>query len=60
MVEERRRLTAEHSPMELGNIGSLADLPIPQPISNLFHKTPSSDTPVKPQRSPRSIEEKRK
>merc|ERR1712088_194804 len=25
VVEERRKLTAEHTPMELGNIGSLAD-----------------------------------
>merc|ERR1712223_391660 len=37
VVEERRKLTAEHTPMELGNIGSMADLPIPTPISNLFN-----------------------
>merc|ERR1719507_1881821 len=49
VVEERRKLTAEHSPMELGNIGSLADLPIPTPISNLFNK-PAADTPEKPKR----------
>merc|ERR1719507_878731 len=49
VVEERRKLTAEHTPMELGNIGSLADLPIPTPISNLFNK-PAADTPEKPKR----------
>merc|ERR1719331_2573300 len=35
VVEERRKLTVEHTPMELGNIGSLADFPVPTPISNL-------------------------
>merc|ERR1712130_928407 len=50
VVEERRKLTAEHTPMELGNIGSLADLPIPTPISNLFNK-PAADTPEKPKRN---------
>merc|ERR1719507_984375 len=58
VVEERRKLTAEHSPMELGNIGSLADLPIPTPISNLFNK-PAADTPEKPKRK-KNMEEKRK
>ena len=57
MVEERRKLTEERSPMELGNIGSIADLPIPTPISNLFNK-PANDTPVKPKR--KNMEEKRK
>merc|ERR1712226_132397 len=47
----------ERSPMELGNIGSIADLPIPTPISNLFNK-PANDTPVKPKR--KNMEEKRK
>merc|ERR1712037_164776 len=46
---ERRKLTAEHTPMELGNIGSLADFPVPTPISNLFNK-PAADTPEKPKR----------
>merc|ERR550534_1481379 len=58
VVEERRKLTAEHSPMELGNIGSLADFPIPTPISNLFNK-PAADTPEKPKRK-KNMEEKRK
>merc|ERR1712126_772827 len=58
MGEERRKLTAEHTPMELGNIGSLADLPIPTPISNLFNK-PAADTPEKPKRK-KNMEEKRK
>merc|ERR1712212_62114 len=58
VVEERRKLTAEHTPMELGNIGSLADLPIPTPISNLFNK-PAADTPEKPKRK-KNMEEKRK
>merc|ERR1712037_202565 len=55
---ERRKLTAEHTPMELGNIGSLADLPIPTPISNLFNK-PAADTPEKPKRK-KNREEKEK
>merc|ERR1712192_280794 len=59
VVEERRKLTAEHTPMELGNIGSLADFPIPTPISNLFNK-PAADTPEKPKRKPKNMEEKRK
>merc|ERR1719331_293991 len=58
VVEERRKLTAEHTPMELGNIGSLADFPIPTPISNLFNK-PAADTPEKPKRK-KNMEEKRK
>merc|ERR1711990_583481 len=58
VVEERRKLTAEHTPMELGNIGSLADLPIPTPISNLFNK-PAAETPEKPKRK-KNMEEKRK
>merc|ERR1711936_42716 len=58
VVEERRKLTAEHTPMELGNIGSLADLPIPTPISNLFNKQ-AADTPEKPKRK-KNMEEKRK
>merc|ERR1712088_301593 len=58
VVEERRKLTSEHTPMELGNIGSLADFPIPTPISNLFNK-PAADTPEKPKRK-KNIEEKRK
>merc|ERR1712088_940188 len=44
--------------MELGNIGSLADFPIPTPISNLFNK-PAADTPEKPKRK-KNMEEKRK
>merc|ERR1711962_1986085 len=58
VVEERRKLTAEHTPMELGNIGSMADLPIPTPISNLFNKQ-AADTPEKPKRK-KNMEEKRK
>merc|ERR1712037_169975 len=58
VVEERRKLTAEHTPMELGNIGSLADFPVPTPISNLFNK-PAADTPEKPKRK-KNMEEKRK
>merc|ERR1719507_411383 len=58
VVEVRRKLTAEHTPMELGNIGSLADLPVPTPISNLFNK-PAADTPEKPKRK-KNMEEKRK
>merc|ERR1711971_448658 len=58
VVEERRKLTAEHTPMELGNIGSLADFPIPTPISNLFNK-PAADTPEKPKRKPKNKEEEK-
>merc|ERR1711971_820289 len=58
VVEERRKLTAEHTPMELGNIGSLADFPVPTPISTLFNK-PAADTPEKPKRK-KNMEEKRK
>merc|ERR1719369_793899 len=58
VVEERRKLTSEQTPMELGNIGSISDLPIPTPISNLFNRTTEAETPVKPKR--RNMEEKRK
>jgi hypothetical protein len=56
-VEERKRIIEAHTPMELGHIGSLADLPIPTPISNLFNRQ-AADTPVKPKR--KNMEEKRK
>merc|ERR1719173_235497 len=58
VVEERRKLTSEQTPMELGNIGSISDLPIPTPISNLFNRPTEAETPVKPKR--RNMEEKRK
>merc|ERR1711970_1370952 len=54
-VERRMKLTQEKTPTELGNIGSLADLPIPSALQNIFGK---SDAPEKPQR--KNIEEKRK
>merc|ERR1711962_1695563 len=68
MVEQNRKLTQEKSVLELSKIGSISDLPIPTPISNLFHKTPgesktpgevaADDTPTRPKR--RNMEEKRK
>jgi len=57
VVEKRKKLTQEMTPMELGNIGSISELPIPTPISNLFHKA-ANDTPTKPKR--KNMEEKRK
>merc|ERR1712212_1426798 len=59
VMEERRKLTAEHTPMELGNIGSLADFPIPTPISNLFNK-PAADTPEKPKEKKKKVEEEKR
>merc|ERR1719292_13688 len=68
MVEQNRKLTQEKSVLELSKIGSISDLPIPTPISNLFNKTPgeskapgevaADDTPTRPKR--RNMEEKRK
>ena len=56
-VERRKKLCQERTPMELGNIGSLSELPIPAPIQNLFSKS-DADKPEKPQR--KNMEEKRK
>merc|ERR1712226_472187 len=50
VAEQHQKLTQERSVMELGNIGSISDLPIPAPISNLFTKTPGEETPTKPKR----------
>ena len=57
-VERRKKLCQERTPMELGNIGSLSELPIPAPIQNFFSKSDVADKPDKPKR--KSMEEKRK
>ena len=54
-AERRQKLTQEKTPTELGNIGSLSELPIPSALQNLFAK---SDAPEKPQR--KNMAEKRK
>merc|ERR1711874_710447 len=51
----RQQLTQEKTPTELGNIGSISELPIPSALQNIFAK---SDAPEKPQR--KSVQEKRK
>ena len=57
-VEKRKKLCQERTPMELGNIGSLSELPIPAPIQNFFTKSEAADKPDKPKR--KNMEEKRK
>jgi len=57
-VERRKKLCQERTPMELGNIGSLSELPIPAPIQNLFSKSDAPEKPDKPKR--KNMEEKRK
>ena len=57
-VEKRKKLCQERTPMELGNIGSLSELPIPAPIQNFFSKSEAADKPDKPKR--KNMEEKRK
>merc|ERR1712223_1501448 len=57
-VERRKKLCQERTPMELGNIGSLSELPIPAPIQNLFSKSDAVEKPEKPKR--KNMEEKRK
>jgi len=54
-AERRQKLTQEKTPTELGNIGSLSELPIPSALQNLFAK---SDAPEKPKR--KNMQEKRK
>merc|ERR1712096_199480 len=54
-ASRRQKLTQEKSPTELGNIGSISELPIPSALQNIFAK---SDAPEKPQR--KSVQEKRK
>jgi len=59
LVATRRKMIGEKTPMELGNIGSISDLPIPAPLENLWAKKREDDTaPDKPKR--RNMEEKRK
>jgi len=54
-ASRRQKLTQEKTPTELGNIGSISELPIPSALQNIFAK---SDAPEKPQR--KSVQEKRK
>ena len=49
-VERRKKLCQDRTPMELGNIGSLSELPIPAPIQNLFTKSDAAEKPEKPKR----------
>merc|ERR1712227_137972 len=56
-VEKRKKLCQEKTPTELGNIGSLSDIPIPAPIQNLFSR---SEAPSKPKRNTKDLTEKRK
>ena len=57
-VERRKKLCQEKSPSQLGNIGSLTDLPIPAPIQNIFAS--KGEAPVKPKRKSPDLAEKRK
>merc|ERR1719210_2551321 len=57
-VERRKKLCQEKSPSQLGNIGSLTDLPIPAPIQNIFSS--KGEAPVKPKRKSPDLAEKRK
>merc|ERR1719334_1847896 len=54
-ASRRQKLTQEKTPTELGNIGSISELPIPSALQNIFAK---SDAPEKPER--KSVQEKRK
>merc|ERR1719450_461689 len=56
-VEKRKKLCQEKTPTELGNIGSLSDIPIPAPIQNLFSRP---EAPSKPKRNSKDLTEKRK
>ena len=35
-TERRKKLCEDRTPAQLGNIGSLSDIPIPAPIQNIF------------------------
>jgi len=54
-IARRQKLIQEKTPAELGNIGSLSELPIPSALQNLLTK---SEAPEKPKR--KSTQEKRK
>merc|ERR1719309_200112 len=54
-IARRQKLIQEKTPAELGNIGSLSELPIPSVLQNLLTK---SEAPEKPKR--KSTQEKRK
>ena len=58
-VERRKKLCQEKTPAELGNIGSLSDIPIPAPIQNIFSSN-KSEAPSKPKRGSKDLAEKRK
>ena len=58
-VERRKKLCEERTPAQLGNIGSLSDIPIPAPIQNIFSS--KGDPPSKPKRkNTMEMAEKRK
>eukprot|EP00092_Neocalanus_flemingeri_P008461 GFUD01009118.1.p1 GENE.GFUD01009118.1~~GFUD01009118.1.p1 ORF type:complete len:1981 (+),score=531.91 GFUD01009118.1:270-6212(+) len=57
-VERRKILIQEKTPMELGNIGSISEFPIPSALQNIFTKSDAAEKPEKPKR--KNIEEKRK
>lgn len=46
--ERRKKLCEDRTPAQLGNIGSLSDIPIPAPIQNIF--TSKGDAPSKSKR----------
>merc|ERR1740128_1431656 len=60
-VERRKKLIGEKSPTELGNIGSLSELPIPSAIQNIFTRSDAPNAATKPDKPKRkNMEEKRK
>jgi len=60
-VERRKKLIGEKSPTELGNIGSISDLPIPSALQNIFTRSDAPNAAAKPEKPKRkNIEEKRK
>ncbi|XP_059092500.1 uncharacterized protein LOC131887810 isoform X3 [Tigriopus californicus] len=50
LQKKRQELTRAKSPTELGNIGSLSDIPIPSPIQNLLHRKSETGSPIPPPR----------
>jgi len=60
-VERRKILTQEKTPTELGNIGSISELPIPSALQNLFTRSEAPEKSEKPEKPKRkNMEEKRK
>merc|ERR1711957_434560 len=52
-VERRKKLIGEKSPTELGNIGSISDLPIPSALQNIFTRSDAPNAAAKPEKPKR-------